>query len=99
MRRPCPAPEHQLTDPRAFAIRPIDVVVVKGKTEAVTIYEVYDRNSPSDREAKSFTRDLLQSGVAALARRDLVAARQLFERSLALLPGDPAASNLLKCCG
>jgi class 3 adenylate cyclase len=88
-----------LADPRVFAIRPIDVVVVKGKTEAITVYEVYDRNAPEDREAKSFTRDLLQSGVAALARRDLVAARQLFERSLALLPGDPAASNLLKCCG
>jgi len=90
---------NQLADPRAFAIRPIDVVVVKGKTEAITVYEVYDRNSPADREAKAFTRDLLQSGVAALAKRDLVAARQLFERSLALLPGDPAASNLLKCCG
>lgn len=90
---------NQLADPRAFAIRPIDVVVVKGKTEAITVYEVYDRNSPAEREAKSFTRDLLQSGVAALAKRDLVAARQLFERSLALLPGDPAASNLLKCCG
>jgi class 3 adenylate cyclase len=90
---------NQLADPRALSIRPIDVVVVKGKTEAITVYEVYDRNSPADREAKAFTRDLLQSGVAALAKRDLVAARQLFERSLALLPGDPAASNLLKCCG
>ena len=90
---------NQLSQPRAFSIRPIDIVVVKGRTEAVTIYEVYDRDPPSDREAKGFTRDLLQSGVESLAKGDLVGARQLFTRSLTLLPGDSAASNLLKCCG
>lgn len=90
---------NQLTAARAFSIRPIDIVVVKGKTEAVAIYEVYDRNPVAEREAKEFTRDLLQSGVEALARGDTVAARQLFTRSLTLLPGDPAAANLLKCCG
>lgn len=90
---------NQLSAPRAFSIRPIDIVVVKGKTEAVAIYEVYDRNPVAEREAKEFTRDLLQSGVEALARGETVTARQLFTRSLALLPGDSAASNLLKCCG
>jgi len=90
---------NQLAEPRAFSIRPIDIVVVKGKTEAVTIYEVYDRNPLPEREEKSFTRDLLQSGVVALAKGDVVGARQLFTRSLSLLPGDSAATNLLKCCG
>ena len=90
---------NQLSAPRAFSIRPIDIVVVKGKTEAVAIYEVYDRNPVAEREAKEFTRDLLQSGVEALAKGDATAARQLFTRSLSLLPGDPAATNLLKCCG
>jgi len=90
---------NQLSAPRAFSIRPIDIVVVKGKTEAVAVYEVYDRNPVGEREAKEFTRDLLQSGVEALAKGDAAAARQLFARSLSLLPGDPAANNLLKCCG
>jgi len=88
----------QLADPTAFAIRPIDVVVVKGKTKPVTILEVFDRSPTAEREAKSRTRDLLQSGVAALARRDIGAARAIFEQCLALFPGDPAATNLLKCC-
>ena len=88
----------QLSDPKAFAIRPIDVVVVKGKTKPVTMWEVFDRNAESERAAKARTRDLLQSGVEALSRRDTAAARGIFEQCLALLPGDPAATNLLKCC-
>ncbi len=88
----------QLSDPKAFSIRPIDVVVVKGKTKPVTMWEVFDRNAESERAAKARTRDLLQSGVEALSRRDTAAARGIFEQCLALLPGDPAATNLLKCC-
>ena len=89
---------NQLSDPKAFAIRPIDVVVVKGKTKPVTILEVFDRNMETERAAKARTRDLLQSGVEALSRRDTAAARTIFEQCLALFPGDPAAANLLKCC-
>ena len=89
----------QLSDPKAFDIRPIDVVVVKGKTQAVAILEVFDRNEPTDRACKGRTRDLLQSGVEALSRRDRAAARRMFDQCLELFPGDPAATNLLKCCG
>ncbi|HEX9330004.1 MAG TPA: adenylate/guanylate cyclase domain-containing protein, partial [Reyranella sp.] len=87
-----------LADPKAYDIRPIDVVVVKGKTHPVTICEVFQRDPAEQRAAKAQTRDLLQSGVAALARRDGAAARRLFEQCLERLPGDMAASNLLKKC-
>jgi len=87
-----------LADPKAYDIRPIDVVVVKGKTHPVTICEVFQRDPAELRAAKAGTRDLLQSGVEALARRDLVGARQLFEESLQKLPGDMAANNLLQKC-
>jgi hypothetical protein len=88
----------QLPDPTSYYIRPIDMVVVKGKTQAVTILEVFDWNEPAERACKARTRDLLFSGVEALSRRDSDAARQAFERCLSLFPGDPAATNLLKCC-
>jgi class 3 adenylate cyclase/HAMP domain-containing protein len=88
----------QLADPEAYDIRPIDVVVVKGKTRPVTIFEVFQANPPALRAAKGLTRDLLQSGVDALAKRDQEAARHCFERCLALAPGDMAAANLLKSC-
>ena len=88
----------QLSSPDAFDIRPIDVVVVKGKTEPVTILEVFDRNEPAERVSKARTRDLLFLGVQALSRCDPAAARRTFNQCLDLSPGDPAATNLLKCC-
>jgi len=87
-----------LVDPKAYDIRPIDVVVVKGKTHPVTICEVFQRDPAEVRAAKAGTRELLQSGVEALARHDLVCARRLFEESLQKLPGDMAAANLLQKC-
>ena len=88
----------QLADPKAYDIRPIDVVVVKGKTRPVTIFEVFQTNPPALRAAKCLTRDLLQSGVEALAQHDAIAARRFFRECLALAPGDAAAANLLKSC-
>ena len=88
----------RLADPKAYDIRPIDVVVVKGKTQPVTLLEVFELNNPAERSAKARTRDHLLSGVEALVRGDTKTARRYFEDSLALLPGDPAATNLLKSC-
>jgi len=87
-----------LADPKAYDIRPIDVVVVKGKTHPVMISEVFQHDPAEQRAAKAGTRDLLQSGVEALARHDPVCARRFFEESLEKLPGDMAASNLLQKC-
>ena len=87
-----------LVDPKAYDIRPIDVVVVKGKTRPVTIFEVFQRDPAEQRTAKAGTRDLLQSGVEALARHDVTCARRFFSESLQKLPGDMAARNLLAKC-
>jgi class 3 adenylate cyclase len=38
----------QLSDPTAHDIRPVDVVSVKGKTQPVTILEVFERNEPAN---------------------------------------------------
>jgi class 3 adenylate cyclase len=88
----------RLADPKAYDIRPIDIVVVKGKTRPVTIFEVFSHNAPADRTAKARTRELLLSGIEALHLHDAATARRRFEESLDLLPGDPAAVNLLKSC-
>ena len=88
----------RLANPKAYDIRPIDVVMVKGKTRPVTLFEVFQRNDPAERAAKERTRDLLLSGVEALVRHDTATARRCFQQGLALFPGDPAAANLLKSC-
>jgi len=88
----------QLADPAAYAIRPLDVVVVRGKTRPVVMFEVFDRDPSPEREAKLRTREPLLRGVEALLRHDIAAARTHFEESLTLAPADPAAANLLKSC-
>ena len=87
-----------LADPGAHAIRPIDVVVVRGKTRPVVLFEVFDRDPPDVRAAKLKTRESLLQGVAALLHHDTSAARRHFEESLALAPGDPVVQNLLRSC-
>lgn len=89
--------EH-LAHPEAHAIRPIDVVVVRGKTRPVVLFEVFERDPAPIRADKLKTRTPLVEGVAALLRQDTQAARGHFEESLALMPDDPAAQNLLKSC-
>jgi class 3 adenylate cyclase len=89
---------NHLADPKAYDIRPIDIVIVKGKTQPITLFEVFNRDDPDERTAKVRTREHLLSGVEALVRNDTKTARRHFEDSLALLPGDPAAINLLKSC-
>jgi len=88
----------QLSEPQAYDIRPIDVVVVKGKTRPVTLFEVYERDPPRERAAKGRTRDLLQSGVEALAHHDAATAQRCFRECLELAPDDAAARNLLRSC-
>jgi class 3 adenylate cyclase len=89
--------EH-LADPKAYDIRPIDVVVVKGKSQPVVVFEVFDHDRPAARAVKRLTRDLLLSGVEALSRHNAASARGYFEQCVALAPDDPVAANLLKSC-
>jgi len=87
-----------LADPEAFDLRPIDVVVVKGKTRAVAVFECFRRDAPPEHALKARTRTLLLSGVEALSRQEKAEARRIFEQSLREFPGDAAAANLLKRC-
>ena len=79
----------QLADPKAYDIRPIDVVVVKGKTQAGHDFRgVPDQNPPALRAAKG-----ADAGSAAVRRRRAVAqrlrpaARRFFQQCLALAAG------------
>ncbi|TAJ26402.1 MAG: adenylate/guanylate cyclase domain-containing protein [Reyranella sp.] len=88
----------QLRDPTAYALRPLDVVVVKGKTQPVVLFEVFDGDPPDERAAKLRTSADLLRGVEALLANDTTTARRHFEAALALWPDDSAAANLLKSC-
>jgi class 3 adenylate cyclase len=89
--------EH-LAAPDAQAIRPIDVVIVRGKTRPVVLFEVFERDPPDRRAAKRATQAQLLQGVRALLNDDVATARRCFEACLAVTPDDTAAANLLKSC-
>jgi class 3 adenylate cyclase len=52
----------QLADPKAYDIRPIDVVV-KGKTRPVAIFEVYQRDPPTESAVKGLEAQIKAQGV------------------------------------
>ena len=72
-----------LADPKAYDIRPIDVVVVKGKTHPVTICEVFQRDPAEQRAAKA-----AHARPAAVGRRG--AGAQGLGRRPPVLRGVPA---------
>lgn len=71
--------------PPSMALRALDDVVVKGKTEPVRVY------TPCDEAA---VRDASQSALDAFQARDWSGAEQHLARLLALRPGDAAACRL-----
>jgi len=77
-----------LTEPGAFAIRMVDRVAVKGKNDAIEVYEVIDAEPPERRAAKLATYPLLGSAMRMYADREFPAARAMFEDVLRQDPDD-----------
>lgn len=80
--------KNALTEPGAFLIREIDVVRVKGKEQAVTVYEVFDNDEESLRDVKRRAMDRYDEGIAQFRRGEWKAAHERFEELRKNLPGD-----------
>ncbi|MEI8368531.1 MAG: GAF domain-containing protein [Planctomycetia bacterium] len=81
-----------------YRARDIDLVVVKGKTQPVGVYEILDHHTeetfPHLVECLGYFRD----GLAAYRARAFGKARELFEKVLALNPADKGAKLYLERC-
>lgn len=71
-----------------FSTRVVDCVAVKGKMDAITLYEVLDGESPARRRAKEATRDLLDAGRRLYGARDFAGAARAFDDARRLDPAD-----------
>jgi class 3 adenylate cyclase/methyl-accepting chemotaxis protein len=78
----------QLSDPDAFLIRQLDTVQVKGKQEAVTIYEVFNGDPPALLDAKLKTLADFNHARELYFAREWEAALSLFEHLQTNLPQD-----------
>ncbi|OOG77137.1 AAA family ATPase [Algoriphagus sp. A40] len=78
-----------LENPKNYSIRMVDRVAVKGKAQAVSLYEILDAEVPERRAAKEQTLTLLQEGMNAYYNRDFAFAFELFSQGMLIGPDDP----------
>ncbi|MDM8564661.1 two-component regulator propeller domain-containing protein [Candidatus Halobeggiatoa sp. HSG11] len=88
----------KLKDPLQYHVRVIDAVQVKGKTEVVTIYEIYDADSAISLELKDKTRNNFEEGFVLYHWEEYKDAKPLFEKVLKVNKDDIAAQVYLKRC-
>ncbi|MDQ2806824.1 MAG: HAMP domain-containing protein [Chloroflexota bacterium] len=80
-----------LTDPAAYALRPIGRVQVKGKEQAVTLYEVLDGIAATERAGKTALQADFGQGLAWYQAGRFAEAADCFAAALAHYPDDGPA--------
>ncbi|OQW93948.1 MAG: hypothetical protein BWK79_08445 [Beggiatoa sp. IS2] len=88
----------RLVDLNQYHIRIIDKVKVKGKTQAITVYEVLDGNLPEIRDAKIATMGKFIEAFTAYQQRHLEIAEELFQECFKQNPQDKAVELYIKRC-
>ncbi len=87
-----------LPDSNQYAIRLIDRVRVKGKSKAVSIFEVFDADPPETYEGKAATRTLFEEALVLYHWQKLRDAERLFAQCLRRNPTDRAAQIYQQRC-
>jgi len=88
----------RLKDVSQYAIRIIDRVKVKGKSQAVTVYEVLDGEVSPIREMKMKTLDDFEQGMTYYYQKQFKQAAHCFQQILDISVEDKAAQIYLKRC-
>ena len=87
-----------LPDSNQYATRLIDRVKVKGKSKAVSIFEVFDADPPETYEGKVATRTLFEEALILYHWQKLGDAERLFAECLRRNPTDKAAQIYQQRC-
>lgn len=88
----------RLYDAAHYQIRVIDRVRVKGKSEPVTVYEIFDADPAEEAALKKQTREDFEQGFMLFHANALPEAKHFFENVLAVNPQDAAARVYLERC-
>ncbi|MCK5877439.1 MAG: response regulator [Candidatus Marithrix sp.] len=88
----------KLSDPNKYMMRIIDVTKVQGKSEEVTVYEVFDADSPETINLKNITIEDFEPGFVLYNADAISDAKLLFEKVLKVNPNDRAAQVHLADC-
>jgi PAS domain S-box-containing protein len=88
----------RLKNPSQYAIRTLDTVKVKGKSEAVTVYEVFDADPLEIKEGKLATLELFAQARAIYSEGKLFEAARLFSECWRQNEGDSVAKIYWERC-
>lgn len=86
----------RLVHPESFSIRKADIVQVVGKSEVVTLYEVYDADPPELFDAKKSVADAYDKALRRYYRRDFTKALELLVECAKALPHDLIVKRYIK---
>lgn len=89
---------YDLNDPNEYHIRFLDRIRVKGKSQPLSVYEVFDNDPQALRRLKDETRDVFEQAVAYYHLKDIDQAIRLFKRCIEICPDDQCAHIYLKRC-
>ncbi|MCK6513162.1 bacteriohemerythrin [Myxococcota bacterium] len=87
-----------LDNPNEFSMRFIDRVTVKGKTDAISVFEVFDADSPHIRERKFKTKHALEDAISLFYLKQFDKAHTLLDQCLSLFPQDKTAQLYKERC-
>ncbi|MBE9094696.1 response regulator [Tychonema sp. LEGE 07203] len=85
-----------LSEPEQYQIRFLDRVIVKGKKQPISIYEVLDGETESVREIKLQTQADFERGLEHYRRHEFQAGKTCFYQVLAVNPDDKTAALYLE---
>ena len=88
----------RLRNPADYAIRIVDKVQVKGKSQYVVVYEVFDADPPEIMSAKLANLPVYTEAMLLCERKQFREAGKLFEECLRTNPSDQVARIYLKRC-
>jgi hypothetical protein len=88
----------QLQDSNRYNFRIIDRLKVKGKSAAVSVYEIFDADSWEIREGKLVTKQEFEQGLLLYNMGSFNEAVHLFKDCLRVNPKDTVAQIYLKRC-
>ncbi|UCC55647.1 MAG: adenylate/guanylate cyclase domain-containing protein [Gammaproteobacteria bacterium] len=89
---------NRLKHPEQFKYRCIGHIKVKGKTEKVIVYEIFNCDSDELAAAKLETREWFEEAVNCYETGELEKSSALFRRCLEKAPDDSVASSFLLLC-
>ncbi|OQW95804.1 MAG: hypothetical protein BWK79_01040 [Beggiatoa sp. IS2] len=87
-----------LQNPEKYSSRYLGRVMVKGKQQAVGIYEILDGEIDSVREQKMRTKEILEQGIRIYESQDIIEANRIFEQVLFHSPQEPVAKLYRIAC-